>query len=74
MVENWTKHISYESYFDNAAPLYCTYSVADRGDIVYLVTLLFGLFGGLNIALRLLTPLFLRMVYWLMNHGRRMYQ
>ncbi|CAF1343282.1 unnamed protein product [Rotaria sp. Silwood1] len=52
MVENWTNLISYDSYFNQCAPQYCTYSVTQRGDILFLVTILLGLFGGCCYAFR----------------------
>ncbi|CAF3929747.1 unnamed protein product [Rotaria sp. Silwood1] len=71
MVENWTNLISYDSYFNQCAPQYCTYSVTQRGDILFLVTILLGLFGGLNVSLKLLIPFLVQLGSWLSTHRRR---
>lgn len=72
MVENWTKFISYDLYFNSCAPQYCIYSVTERKDVVFLVTSLLGLFGGLNIALRLVIPLLVQWWGWFITHGGSM--
>lgn len=73
MVENWSKEIDYSLYFTECAPQYCTYSVTQRRDVIFLVTTLFGLFGGLNIALKLLIPGLVQLVSWFITHKRSKY-
>ena len=70
MVENWSKNVSYESYYAGCAPQYCTYSVTQRRNIVFIITILLGLFGGLNTALKLLAPIFIRSIGSLFSHRR----
>ena len=70
MVENWSTSVSYDSYFKQCAPSYCIYSITQRRDIVLIVTILLGLFGGLNIALKILIPFVIRLVNWLVRHGK----
>ena len=70
MVENWSKNVSYESYYSGCAPLYCTYSVTQRRNIVFIITILLGLFGGLNTALKLLAPVFIRTITSSFSHRR----
>ncbi len=48
MVENWSKDIFYDSYYTQCAPLYCTYSITQHKDAIWIATLLPGLFGGLS--------------------------
>jgi hypothetical protein len=72
MVEDWSKEISYDSYYSQCAPLYCTYSITQRKDAILIITLLLGLFGGLNVVLKLLTPLVIKLGSWIITHGRSM--
>lgn len=74
MVEDWSKELSYDLYYDKCAPLFCTYSVIRRRSTILIATVLLGLLGGLNIALKLLTPLFMRLIIWSIRHGRGTYQ
>ncbi|CAF1360181.1 unnamed protein product [Adineta steineri] len=46
----------YGSYYQQCAPVYCSYTYSQRFDLVYVITTLIALFGGLNIALHLIAP------------------
>ncbi|CAF4236054.1 unnamed protein product, partial [Adineta steineri] len=46
----------YGSYYEQCAPVYCSYTYSQRFDLVYVITTLIALFGGLNIALHLIAP------------------
>lgn len=70
MVENWTKTISYDSYFHECALEACRYSVTERRDIPFLITILLGIIGGLNVALKILIPLFASCAVCLSRHKR----
>jgi hypothetical protein len=56
MVEEWTRSIMYENYFNECQPTECTYTHETKNSIIYIVTTLFGLTGGLTTALKLLVP------------------
>ena len=71
-IEQWSKNISYQSFFDQCAPEYCTYSINQRRDILLIITVLLGFFGGLNVTLKLLTPMIIRFISWIITHRRRM--
>ena len=73
MLESWSKNVSYDSYFSQCAPQYCTYSVTERRNIIFLITLSLGLFGGLNLALRLLTPWIIRIIFRMISRQQRKY-
>jgi hypothetical protein len=57
LVENWAIAVSYEKYFSRCASLTCSYSYSQRANLAYVLTTLFGLYGGLSISLRLLSPI-----------------
>ncbi|CAF3953325.1 unnamed protein product, partial [Rotaria sp. Silwood1] len=56
MVEQWNSSISYRNFYQKCHPAYCSYTYEKRSDVIYIITTLLGLFGGLNIILRLISP------------------
>ena len=73
MLESWSQNVTYESYFNQCAPRYCTYSVIERRDVVFLITLLLGVFGGLSLLLRLLTLWAIQIVFCVSSRQQREY-
>lgn len=61
-LEKWIVRTDYERYFEQCASHVCTYSYAKRADAVHMVTVLLGLYGGLQTALRTFIPLVVKMV------------
>ena len=57
MIEQWNVSVMHESYYDECAPAKCMYSYETRNDIVYIVTTIFGLVGGLVTVLKFLIPI-----------------
>ena len=64
MLEQVTTTGSYESFFTQCSPESCAYMIIERNNLVVIVTALIGAFSGLNIALKLLTPLIVRALFW----------
>ena len=56
MVEQWNSSRMYDSYYNECQPKECTYTHQTKNSVIYIVTTLFGLTGGLTTALRLLVP------------------
>ena len=55
-LEEITNETSFSEYYQRCALLSCTYTYSERFDWVFVGTTLIALIGGLNAALRLLTP------------------
>jgi hypothetical protein len=53
-IESWNSTMSYEKYFAVCAPSICRYEYTQRQGILYVITTLLGLYGGLTIGLRLI--------------------
>ncbi|UJR12021.1 hypothetical protein I4U23_016199 [Adineta vaga] len=70
MVDNWSKNISFNSYYTECIPQYCTYSITQRRNILIVITILIGLFGGLNIVLKLSIPLIVQLGSWFITHRK----
>lgn len=56
MIESWNPIINHQDYYQSCQPSYCTYSIVKRKDFISVITILFGIIGGLNKILRLLLP------------------
>jgi hypothetical protein len=52
-IESWNTTMSYEKYFAVCAPSICRYEYTQRQGILYVITTLLALYGGLTIGLRL---------------------
>ncbi|CAF1269656.1 unnamed protein product [Adineta ricciae] len=53
-IETWFNASNYSNYFSECAPTICEYSYVQRNDIIYIVTILVGLYGGLTVALQVI--------------------
>ena len=62
MIEKWTSTISFDSYFMQCHPDVCIYTFKQRFDLVGTMVTVIGLAGGLSVALRILTPLGMRLL------------
>jgi len=59
MVESWTMSSSHEDYYNRCQPEFCTYTEQGRNDVIYLISALLGLVGGLITILQLSLPHFM---------------
>lgn len=55
-VEEFINSTSFSAYYNECAPISCTYTFSQRFDRVFIFTTFVGLVGGLNAALRMITP------------------
>lgn len=62
MLEQWNILISYEKFYKKCRPISCTYTHQRRSDTIYIITTVIGLFGGLNIVFRVISPLIVSLV------------
>lgn len=70
-IEKWQTNISYKQYFTTCAAKTCSYSYSERANIIYAITILIGLYGGLNISLKLLTPILMHIFQRIVERIRR---
>ncbi|CAF3311869.1 unnamed protein product, partial [Rotaria sp. Silwood2] len=61
MIEQWNLSTAFESYYNACQPMQCTYTYAARNDIIYILTTLFGLAGGLVTVLKFIVPLLVKL-------------
>ncbi|UJR11653.1 hypothetical protein I4U23_015834 [Adineta vaga] len=67
MLEKWGDEIQYDRYYEQCAPISCTYTITKRNDLSYILTFLIALFGGVSIALKILVSSIVR---WIRNRSR----
>ena len=53
MVEAWDHSMTYENYYAVCQPTECLYTIVTKHDLVYIVTTIIGLIGGLVTTLKL---------------------
>ncbi|CAF3817847.1 unnamed protein product [Rotaria sp. Silwood1] len=56
-VEQWLYNISYSAFYSKCQPSICAYSVSKRKDLLEVITIVLGLYGGLTLILRFIAPL-----------------
>lgn len=62
MIEGWTSVIDFDSYYTQCHPKVCIYTFRQRFNLINTIVTLMGLAGGLSAALRILSPLLVRLV------------
>jgi hypothetical protein len=62
MVEEWNLLIMYEQYYNECQPTECSYTHQTKNTVIYIVTTLVGLVGGLITVLKLIVPIFVKLI------------
>jgi hypothetical protein len=62
MVEDWSWSGVYADYYKQCEPSECSYTLQSRNDLIYIITTLIGLIGGLTTALYVLIPMLVELV------------
>ncbi|CAF1194236.1 unnamed protein product, partial [Adineta ricciae] len=68
-VEEWKTAVNYTSYFSICAPLWCKYSFSQRKNTLDIINTLFGVYGGLTIIFRFLTPIVVKLYGYLRTNN-----
>ncbi|CAF1014564.1 unnamed protein product [Adineta steineri] len=72
-IEDWANTTNFSSYYHQCAPDQCTYTYEQRFNRVYIIGTVFGIVGGLSVALNIFIPLLvilLRRIYHLYRRRR----
>ena len=70
-VEEWESSANYTASFIQCQPSICTYSVIERYQLIYVVTSVIGLLGGLSVILRIFVPPSVKIVRLVYQHYYR---
>ena len=57
MLDHWKEGRNFSGYYHVCEPVQCTFTTVRANSFIYLFTLLIGLYGGLTVALRIIAPL-----------------
>ncbi|CAF3580789.1 unnamed protein product [Adineta steineri] len=71
MIEEWNANDKYENYYNKCQPIECSYSYETRNGIVYIITALLGLVGGLITVLKIVVPRMVKFIAWIIEKRRR---
>lgn len=67
MIDQWNNEVDFATYYKICAPAQCTHTFIGYENFFYIVTLLMGLLGSLNIALRIIAPLIIQLSRYLIQ-------
>ena len=56
MTESWFKDVNYSAYYGTCHPIECKYTYTNKYDVLYIVTTIIGLIGGLTTILQTIVP------------------
>jgi hypothetical protein len=62
MIEEWNSTQLYDQYYDECQPIECTYTIETRNNVIYIITTMFGIVGGLITVLRCVVPQVVKLV------------
>ena len=63
MIEKLSTTVLFSSYYNQCAPISCSYSYTRKYDVLFILTLVFSIFGGVSVVLRLVALLVIKFVY-----------
>ena len=55
-IESWSFNVSYKKFFQQCHPTSCSYTLIGRHNVLYVITTIVGLYGGLTVLLKLVVP------------------
>ncbi|CAF1403546.1 unnamed protein product [Rotaria magnacalcarata] len=56
LIEQWNLSMIHENYYNACQPISCIYSYTTRNDIIYILTIVIGLVGGIIEILKFVIP------------------
>jgi beta-lactamase regulating signal transducer with metallopeptidase domain len=62
MIEQWNVSPIFENYYNACQPINCTYTLETNNNLIYIVTTLFGIAGGLITVLKFIVPKLVKLV------------
>ncbi|CAF1557745.1 unnamed protein product [Rotaria sordida] len=65
MIESWENSIDFATYFQTCAPKICSYSYVQRLFLIYMITTIVSVFGGIRVTLHIASPLFVKFILYL---------
>ncbi|CAF1313076.1 unnamed protein product [Adineta ricciae] len=66
-IQSWINESYFGSYYNQCNPLMCQYTIETRLSLIYIITTIIGLVGGINLVLRISIPFLFRIVKQIRN-------
>jgi hypothetical protein len=70
-IEEWQNNSFYSSFYNQCAPIYCSYKTKRNDYVIFTISKVLGLYGGLTFALQFTVPLVVKIIYIIRNKCRR---
>ena len=70
-IERWSPQINYPSYYEQCSPSVCSYTRVEKFNILYIITVILGIQGGLTIVLKWLCPKLVRIGSKIYRHRKK---
>jgi hypothetical protein len=70
-VEEWKINSNYSSFYNQCSPISCSYKNERDDYLIYTVSKILGLYGGLTVTLQFTTPLIIKIIFQIRNRCRR---
>ncbi|CAF4386382.1 unnamed protein product [Rotaria sp. Silwood2] len=71
MIEQLTTTIDFSTYYAKCNPTFCTYSYTRRFDILFIITMVINVFGGLSTILSFLSPLLMKLIFKILKWKKK---
>ncbi|CAF4003971.1 unnamed protein product, partial [Adineta steineri] len=71
MIEEWNFSSSYSIYYQKCKPSFCSYTHEKKPSIVYTIIIIISLIGGINVILRLFSPLIIKIIFKFIHRLKR---
>lgn len=68
LIEDWIQSSNYTHYYRLCNPSVCIYTIVERYNLVYLITWVIGLVGGLTIVLKIFVPSLVKCFIWIYGY------
>ncbi|CAF1279307.1 unnamed protein product [Adineta ricciae] len=62
MIEEWNSSYSFDKFYSKCQPSSCSFTYEKQVNIIYIVTIVISLIGGINTILRLTSPLIIKII------------
>ncbi len=70
-IEEWKTTVNYTLYFEQYSPSSCSYTYIQQFNVLYIVSLLLGLQGGLAIVLQWICPKIVRIIFEVYQYRKK---
>ncbi|CAF3727584.1 unnamed protein product [Adineta steineri] len=71
MIEEWNYSSPYSTYYQKCKPSFCSFTYKKKTSIIYIITIIISLIGGINVILRLFSPFIIKIIFKCIHRLKR---